>query len=130
MKSDKPKKMWLLFLVVKESLVQDILNAFLELDISGATIVNSQGMGRTLAYEFPIYAAFLSEMRSSKPYNKTIFTAVDDLELLDKLQILLKEIDIDFTKPDTGVIFTVPISRAIGTNFDFIDEERKYEDVN
>ena len=122
MKSDKPKKMWLLFLVVKESLVQDILNAFLELDISGATIVNSQGMGRTLAYEFPIYAAFLSEMRGSKPYNKTIFAAVDNLGLVDRLNILLKEIDIDFTKPDTGVIFAVPICRAVGTNFDFRDE--------
>lgn len=123
MKNDKAKKKWLIILVVKESLVQDILNAFIELDITGATIVNSQGMGRTLAFEFPIFAGFLNEMKGSKPYNKTIFSAVDDLTVIDKLQRLLREIDIDFTQPDTGVIFAVPIHRAIGTNLDFKDEE-------
>ncbi len=116
------KKMWLMVIVVNEGLVQDILNAFLELEIQGATIVNTQGMGRTLAFEFPIFAGFMNEIRDRKPYNKTIFAAISDIALVDELQKLLKEIEIDFTQPDTGVIFTVPIVRAVGTNFDFTGE--------
>lgn len=122
MDSDSTKKMWLMIIVVRESLVQDILNAFLELEIHGATIVNSQGMGRTLAYEFPIFAGFMNEIRDKKPYNKTIFAAVTDIGLIEELQKLLKEIDIDFTQPDTGVILALPIVRAVGTKFDFNEE--------
>ncbi len=117
------KKMWLLLIVAQEKFVQDILAAFIELDINGATIINSQGMGRTLAFEFPIFAGFMSEMKHSKPYNKTIFATIDDLEKVDKLRKLLKEIDIDFTQPDTGVLFTLPICRAIGTHFEYYENE-------
>ncbi|MBC8278746.1 MAG: hypothetical protein H8E46_10985 [FCB group bacterium] len=125
MTTDSEKKMWLLFMVVSEDLVQDVLAAFIEVDISGATIVNSQGMGRTLAYEFPIFAGFMNEMRNAKPYNKTIFTAIDDLRKVDKFQKILREIDIDFTNPDTGVIFVVPISYAVGTNFEFSESDHE-----
>ena len=106
-------------MVVQEELVQDILAAFIEVDITGATIVNSQGMGRTLAFEFPIFAGFMNEMKGSKPYNKTIFTSIDDLNKITKLQKILKEIDIDFTDPNTGVMFVMPIQYAVGTGFEF-----------
>jgi len=99
------------------------LNGLLELDVKGATIINTQGMGRTLAHDFPIFAGLMREMKGAKPYNKTIFAAVDDIELPDKLNSLLKEIDLDFTKPNTGVMFMIPIVRAMGTNFDFTDED-------
>jgi len=125
MTTDSEKKMWLLLMVVGEDLVQDILAAFIEVDISGATIVNSQGMGRTLAYEFPIFAGFMNEMRNAKPYNKTIFTAIDDLKKIDRFQKILREIDIDFTNPDTGVIFAVPICYAVGTNFEFSESDHE-----
>ena len=123
MTKDSKNKMWLLLIVVREDLVQDILAAFIEVDISGATIVNSQGMGRTLAYEFPIFAGFMNEMRNAKPYNKTIFTALDDLSKVEKFRRILREIDLDFTEPDTGVMFVVPISYAAGTNFEFSESD-------
>ncbi len=116
------KKMWLLLMVVQEEIVQDVLSAFIELDIAGATIINSQGMGRTLAYEFPIYAGLMHEMKHSKPYNKTIFTAIDELEIVDRLRSLLQEIDIDLCDPNTGVLFTIPICRAMGTSFNYQEE--------
>lgn len=122
MKSDSGEKMWLFIAVVEEGLVHDVLSALLELEVKGATIINTQGMGRTLATEFPIFADLMNELRGAKPYNKTIFAAVDDLKLPDKLQKLLLEIDLDFTQPNTGVMFMLPITRALGTNIDFKDE--------
>ncbi|MBC8492078.1 MAG: hypothetical protein H8D42_05915 [Candidatus Marinimicrobia bacterium] len=117
------EKMWLFMAVVEESIVPDILNGLLELEVKGATIINSQGMGRTLASEFPIFAGLMNELKGSKPYNKTIFAAVDDINLPDRLQKILLEIDLDFTQPNTGVMFMLPIVRAMGTNFDFKDND-------
>lgn len=116
------EKMYLFMAVVEESLVQDILNGLLELEVKGATIINSQGMGRTLASDFPIFAGLMNELKGAKPYNKTVFAAVDDIDLPDKLQKLLLEIDLDFTQPNTGVMFMLPIVRAMGTKFDFRDD--------
>jgi len=124
MEDNKPK-MWLFMAVVEEALVHDVLNGLLELDVKGATIINTQGMGRTIAHEFPIFAGLMRELSSANPYNKTIFAAVDDFEIPDKLQELLMEIDIDFTQPNTGVMIMLPIVRALGTNIDFTDHKCK-----
>ncbi|MBC8204112.1 MAG: hypothetical protein H8E87_01230 [FCB group bacterium] len=116
------KTMRLLIAVIKESLIQDLLTALIELDVRGATLINTQGMGRTLVSEFPIFAGLMNDWGKSKPYNKTVFALVDDDKIIDKLHRLLKDIDIDFTQPDTGVMFTIPVSRALGTNIDYEEE--------
>jgi hypothetical protein len=36
--------------------VDEILSGYLELGITGATIINSEGMGRVLSHDIPIFA--------------------------------------------------------------------------
>jgi len=119
----RSKEICLLLMVVQEGLVQDIIAAFIELDITGVTIISSQGMGRTIAYEFPIFAGFMNEMRGAKSYNKTIFAAIEDLSRVTKQEALLREIDIDFSQPNTGVIFTLPLCCSKGTNLCYNESE-------
>ena len=96
------------FLVIKEDYLDEILEAFLELDIRGATIVDSVGMGRILAYEIPIFAGLRSIIPGSRPYNKTIFTIIDQ-DKLEPLVMAVEQICGDFSNPGTGIMFTVPV---------------------
>ena len=58
-----------------------ILDSFVDIGVKGATILDSQGMGSAIAGggrgSQPLLAlyAFLDD---AKPYNKTIFTVIDD----------------------------------------------------
>ena len=101
------------FLVIKEDFLDEILEAFLELDIRGATILDSVGMGRILAYEIPIFAGLRSIIPGSRPYNKTIFTIIDR-EKLEPLVLAVEQICGDFSNPGTGIMFTVPVNFVRG----------------
>ena len=103
----------LLFILNKEEHLEEILEMFLELDINGATIVDSIGMGRILAHDIPIFAGFRNLMQDSRPGNKTIFTVVSD----DKVEQVVKGIEqicgcLD--EPGSGILITLPVSNVIG----------------
>ena len=103
-----------LIIIVEEDLLQDVLTGMVEVGITGATILNSVGMGRALAFDVPIFAGFKMEIGDEKRYNKTIFAVIENETVVDELVNILKEIDIDFDKPQTGIMFTVPIDRVVG----------------
>lgn len=48
----------LVFVLNKEEYLEDVLEAYVEAGIPGATIIDSEGMGRFLAYEVPLFAGF------------------------------------------------------------------------
>ena len=66
----------LIFVLNKEELLEDVLAAYVEAGIAGATILDSEGMGRFLTYEVPLFADFKDFMKGNKPYNKTIFSVI------------------------------------------------------
>jgi hypothetical protein len=100
-------KLVILFLN-KEEYLNQVLEAFLELDISGATVVDSVGMGRILAHDIPIFAGFQNLLQESRPGNKTIFTVIPD----KKLEPLTREVEHilgDLDEPGKGVILALPL---------------------
>jgi nitrogen regulatory protein PII len=104
----------LIFVLNKEELLEDVLEAFIEAQIPGATILDSEGMGRFLTYEIPLFADFKSYMKGNKPYNKTIFSLVDKDEKIKTLEGLIEKICGDLSKPGTGILFTLPVDYAKG----------------
>ena len=56
----------LIFILNKEELLEEVLEAFIELGISGATIIDSIGMGRILAHDIPIFAGFRNLIQDSR----------------------------------------------------------------
>jgi hypothetical protein len=103
----------LIFVLNKEEHLEEILEVFLELDIRGATIFDSMGMGRILAHDIPIFAGFRSLMQESRPGNKTIFTVIDEKKIPRLLQGI-EQICGSLDNPGTGIFITVPISFAKG----------------
>ena len=104
----------IVFVLNKEELLEQVLQGYAELGISGGTILDSEGMGRFLTYEVPLFAEFREFMKGNKPYNKTIFSVVRDESVIPQLQSVLEDICGKFTDPGTGILFTIPVDWAVG----------------
>jgi len=97
-----------------EEKLDQILAGFLELGITGATILNSEGMGRVVSHEIPIFAGLQTLMARSRPKNQTIFSVIREEDKIEGAIALLQEICGDLNDPATGIVFTIPLSRVVG----------------
>ncbi len=104
----------LIFILNKEELLEEVLEAYVEAGIDGATMFDSEGMGRFLAYEVPLFAGFKEFMKGNKPYNKTIISVVTDDEVIKRVRVLIDEVVGGLKNPGTGIMFTLPIDWAAG----------------
>ncbi len=104
----------LVVVINEEEKLDAILAAFLEIGITGATVLQSEGMGRLLSQDIPIFAGLQTLISRSRPRNRTLFSVVDDPEKTDRALELLAEICGDMGSPATGIAFTIPVTRAVG----------------
>ncbi|HPE35826.1 MAG TPA: hypothetical protein PK625_01650 [Spirochaetales bacterium] len=104
----------LVFVLNKEEYMEDVLEAYVEAGVAGATILDSEGMGRFLAYEVPIFADFKEFMKGNKPYNKTILSVIRNEAVVEKLKRLVDEVVGGLDNPGTGIMFTIPVDWSTG----------------
>ncbi|MDQ7054728.1 MAG: hypothetical protein Q9P14_18240 [candidate division KSB1 bacterium] len=106
--------MKLLFIILnKEEYLDEVLEAFLELGLRGATVIDSVGMGRILAYEIPIFAGLRSLLPGNRPFNKTIFTLVEEEKIPDVITAV-EQIIGPLENPGTGIAFAIPVDFVKG----------------
>jgi nitrogen regulatory protein P-II 1 len=103
----------LIAVINQEEKLDEILSGFLELGITGATIVNSEGMGRVLSHDIPIFAGLQTLISRSRPQNQTILSVMEDAKVEGAIA-LLQEICGDLSGPATGIVLTVPVLRVAG----------------
>ncbi len=94
--------------------LEEIMAGFVEIGITGATIIDSVGMGRILARDVPIFAGFQSLLSGSRPYNKTILSVLDDDAKLTEALELIEEICGPFDESGSGIAFTLPLDHVHG----------------
>ncbi len=115
MNEKQEKDMELLIIVLnREEYFEKVVSILVESGASGATLYESEGLGRFLAYEVPIFAGLRKFIGEGKSRNRTIMAVLDNKEIFQKFRKLLAEENIDFTVPGTGIIVTVPVNRVIG----------------
>lgn len=105
-----------LFLVLnKTEKINDILEKFMEVGVTGATILDSQGMGSALIEgEIPLFGGVLrSVMDNNRPYNKTIFTLVND-EDMRAAKSAVNDVLGDMNQPGVGLMFSVDVGYVVG----------------
>lgn len=106
--------MQLLVAVINEpEKLEEILSGFLELGITGATIIGSEGMGRLLSHDIPIFAGLETLISRSRPQNRTIFSVVTD-DRVDPAIALLQDVCGNLDDPATGIAFVLPVQRVVG----------------
>lgn len=103
----------LIAVINQEERMEEILSGFLEIGITGATLINTEGMGRLLASEVPIFAGLEALVGRTRPRNQTLFSVMDD-DKVDRALALLQEVCGDFSRPATGIVVTLPVNRVLG----------------
>lgn len=94
--------------------IDEVLAGFLEIGITGATVIDSEGMGRVLSHDIPIFAGLQTLISRSRPQNQTVFSVIDDPEKVERAFALLQDVCGRFEDPATGIAFTIPVSRVVG----------------
>lgn len=104
----------LIFVLNNEENLEKVLEAYAEAGVAGATILDSEGMGRFLAYEVPLFAGFKEFMKGNRPYNKTILSVIRDTSVIEELKKLIDGIVGGLDKPGNGIMFTLPVDWVAG----------------
>jgi nitrogen regulatory protein PII len=104
----------LIAVINQEEKLDEILSGFLELGITGATVFRSEGMGRVLSHDLPIFAGLQTLLSRARPQNVTVFSVIREPEKVDGALTLLQEVCGDLNDPATGIAFTLPLSRVVG----------------
>lgn len=107
-----PKRLLVLVLNDPERL-DPILTGFLELGITGATVVHTEGMGRILSDAIPIFAGLRAMVGDERPRNVTVFSVVEEPVVQPALD-MVKQVCGDLADPSTGIAFVLPVERVVG----------------
>jgi nitrogen regulatory protein PII len=95
--------------------LQTLLNQFNEQGIAGATILDSSGMGRELSErdEFSIFGSMRALIDQNNRTTKTLFLVVED-DQVKKIETVIESVIGDLSKPDQGILFTIPLDYVSG----------------
>lgn len=108
--------MFLLVIVLpEEKQISKLLAKFVEIDVRGATIINSYGMGELLSQDIPVFSSLRSLLsgENNQINNHTLFSVIRTEETLKKAIETVKNF-VDFSKPNSGIMFTLPLLQMYG----------------
>ncbi|HZJ77776.1 MAG TPA: hypothetical protein VFD52_03120 [Clostridia bacterium] len=98
--------------------LENLLFAFSENGIKGATILDSTGMARTLISDNEL--GFMSSLRNvldpDRETSKTVFVLVKE-DKVKTISKILNEVTGGLDKPDSGIMFCMPVSYTEGILF-------------
>jgi nitrogen regulatory protein PII len=105
-------KLVLIFLN-KIEFLDDILSAFLENGIPGATVLSSEGMGHLIRDNIPIFAGLKDAFSGASSENKLILSAVS-ADQVNLIREIVEDICGLISEPGAGPIFSISIDEAFG----------------
>ena len=114
--------MQLMVIILKRvECLDTLLTRFADYGVYGATILDSNGMASELAAnhdeeEFLFLGSLRTIFNQEREHSKTIMMVVKDGQV-DDLRDITNEVVGDLSKPNTGILFTTPISSIYGGSF-------------
>ncbi len=93
--------------------LEDLMAAFLEIGVTGATVLSSIGMGRIISHHIPIFAGLQDAFAGSSPVNKTIVTVVNE-EMMEQIADVVQDVCGNFNEPGSGKMISLPIDKTYG----------------
>jgi len=112
---------FILFVLDDPEKLEDLLCAWEEAGAVGVTIFVSTGMGRLLQYncvrdDLPLIPSLSDLERRIEETHRTLFTVVDNQEIIDKLIAGTQRVVGELTGPDTGFLVVLPVAQVYGLN--------------
>lgn len=107
--------MYLMILVLnKTEMLDTILEKLYQTGITGATIYDSHGMGRTICDKLTLFGGWRNMFTDCRPGNKTIMSVVENEEMVEKALSEIEEIIGDLEMAGQGIFFTIPLHQVKG----------------
>ncbi len=99
-----------------EEHLRTLLEKLPEIDVRGATVISSTGMGQLLATDVPIFSTLsrLLSGASNRVENYTVFSLIRTEETLEKAIALVHEVAGTMKEPGSGILFVLPVTRIEG----------------
>lgn len=118
--------MQLLVLVLnKTECLEELLERFVDINVKGATIIESTGMARALS-EGGGTASFLGKLsyfiNPERQESRTIFCVVKD-EIVNDVRRVVDEVTGGLDNPNTGILFALPTLFVDGIHPERIKEK-------
>lgn len=93
--------------------LEDLLTAFLEIGVAGATVIDSIGMGHIVSHNIPIFAGLRAAFPGTSPGNKTILAAVEDAQL-EEMREVITDVCGSFEEQGNGLMLSLSIDEVFG----------------
>jgi hypothetical protein len=114
--------MYLILMVLNDpDQLEDLLIAWEENGVQGATVLFSTGLGRIRQMEawrddMPLIPSLRDFYEVPENMNRTIFTIVKDEAQVDAVVAATKTVVGDLDESKTGLLLVLPVGRAYGVN--------------
>lgn len=114
--------MYLVLLVINDpDRLEDLLIAWEENGVQGATVLFSTGLGRIRQMDawrddMPLIPSLRDFYEVPENMNRTIFTIAKDEPQVDALVAATKTVVGDLDESKTGLLLVLPVARAYGVN--------------
>lgn len=108
-----------IFVLNNPDLLEEIMSAWNKIGVDGATVFFSTGMERVrqkqgIRDDIPLIPSLDDFFEAPETLSRTIFTAVKDEAMIDKIVQTTQELVGDLNEPETGILLVTPILRAYG----------------
>ncbi len=110
---------YLVVLVLDDPDLSDgLLDAWERAGSRGVTILESSGIGRvrraTLRDDTPLLPSLRNLLRGDEEHHRTFLSVVESEEQVEALAGAAQQVVGDFSQPNTGVLFALPLSHSYG----------------
>ena len=113
----------ILFVLHDPDKLRELLDAWKEAGVSGATVLFNTGLGRlhrsdTLSDDLPLMPSLEDFLPRAERLGRTIFSLVDDESIIEKVIAATERVVGDLDQPDRGLLVVLPVSKIRGLRKD------------
>ena len=109
----------ILFVLHDPEKLRDLLEAWKQAGIPGATVLFSTGLGRinqldTLRDDLPLMPSLEDFLPKVEQLSRTVFSMVDDEAVVERVIAATQQVVGDLNEPERGLLMVLPVERAYG----------------
>jgi nitrogen regulatory protein P-II 1 len=109
----------ILFVLHDPDKLRDLLDAWKEAGISGATVLFSTGLGRidqasALRDDLPLMPSLEDFLPKVEHLSRTVFSMIDDKTVVEDVVAATQRVVGDLCEPDRGLLMVLPVERVYG----------------
>ena len=119
----------LVVVINEEELLDELITGWLDLGVTGATVIESTDSLQFISHHVPIFAGFRSLTSGGMRHNKTIFTVIETPDILDEAVAFLETLCRKAGTPHQGIYFVISLDQfnRLGREIEYGEQQRHME---